>query len=90
MKFNEIKTLTGELILTRTRSVSWPTIPILAASALQRSPRWQLVILWLCRLIGRSIGHRATGNRIPLRHNLIFLAIVASIVIPVLIEKLRF
>lgn len=90
MKFHEIKTLTGELIFTRTRSVGWPTIPVLAASAFKPSPHWQLAILWFCRLIGRSIAHRGANNRVPLRYKLVFLAIIVSIVIPVLVEKLRF
>jgi hypothetical protein len=90
MKFHEIRTLTGRLILTRAPGITWPTIPVIAPSALKTSPYWQLIVLWLCGLIGRCMARRPVNNRVPLRHKMIFLAIVATIVIPVLIEKLRF
>lgn len=91
MKFHEIRTLTGELILTRANLINWPTIPVLAASVPKTTPPWQLIILWLCGLISEILPvQRGSKNGVPLRHKLIFLAIVASIVIPVLIEKLRF
>ena len=89
MKF-KLEALTGKVIFTRTRYATCPVMPIFAFSALKPVPRWELVVLWVCGLIGRCMAHRAASNRVPLRYKLIFLAIVASIVIPVLVERLRF
>jgi predicted membrane channel-forming protein YqfA (hemolysin III family) len=89
MKF-KLEALTGKLILTRGPGITWPTIPFRATAAPKSTATWQLAILWICGLIGQCLAHQAASNRAPLRHKIIFLAIVASIVIPVLIEKLRF
>jgi len=89
MKF-KLEALVGKLILTLSPGITWPTIPFRATSALKSTATWQLIILWLCGHIGQCLAHRAASNRVPLRHKIIFLLIVASIVLPVLIEKLRF
>ncbi len=95
MKF-KLEPLVGELILTHANRVTWPTIPFRATSATsatsapKSTATWQLVVLWLCGLIGQCLAHRAASNRVPLRHKMIFLIIVGSIVIPVLIDSLRF
>jgi len=90
MKF-KLEALIGELILTHANRVTWPTIPFRATSAPKSTGVWQLAILWLCGLIGQCLAaHRAASNRVPLRHKLIFLIIVTVIVIPVLVERLRF
>ena len=89
MKF-KLEALTGRIILTRSPGITWPTIPFRATSAPKSTATWQLIILWLCGHIGQCLAHRAASNRVPLRHKILFLAIVAGIVLPVLIEKLRF
>lgn len=89
MKF-KLEALTGKLILTRAPGITWPTIPFRATPALKSTATWQLAILWICGLIGQCLAHRAASNRIPLRHKMIFLIIVGSIVLPVLAERLRF
>ena len=90
MKFHEIKVLTGKLILARSPGITWPTIPFRATSAPKSTATWQLIILWICGLIGQCLAHRAASNRVPLRYKLIFLLIVGGIIIPVLVERLRF
>ena len=92
MKF-KLDALTGQLILTRSPGTTRPTIPFRATpatSAPKSTATWQLIILWLCGHIGQCLAHRAASNRVPLRHKIIFLLIVTSIVLPVLIEKLSF
>ena len=89
MKF-KLEALVGKLILTRSPGTTRPTIPFMATSALKSTATWQLIILWLCGHIGQCLAHRAASNRVPLRYKLIFLLIVGGIIIPVLVERLRF